>query len=212
MITLAGDAGGDRVGKQIVHSHGAAGAQVEDAAPGRMPGVGPWQRDVYVILEREKWSVHGEKLELGGGFGGRVFGPVFVGIERTVRGMRARVLAGKPRYDAILEYQRRVAPHEIATVDTLSNEERVLIRSVVVREEDLVIASSDQRYGEGSPTEAYAGVAAPHPEGGVLCRDEELGRRRGTGLRRPASRRATTGEKEQRTQADGTKHRGKYTA
>jgi len=177
-----------------------------------VPRIGSRKRDIHVVLERQKGTVDAKQLELGGSLGSRVLGAFLVGIEWMLGRMHARVLAGEPRDDAILEHQRRIAVHEVAAIHPLSDEQRVVVRPVVVREKDLVVAAADQRDGERSPAKTHADVAAPHPEGRVLCGDEELGRRRGHSLRRRSPRRATAGEQEQRTLADGTRHRGKYTA
>jgi hypothetical protein len=87
-----------------------------------VPWIGPGERDVDVVLERQKGAVDTQELKLGGGFSGRRFGSLFIWIELTLAGMGTRVLAGQSRDDAILEHERRIAVHEIAAVEALADE------------------------------------------------------------------------------------------
>ena len=205
----------DGIRKDVRQLRRGARAQVEHAAPRRVPGLASRLLDVDMILEREKRPVNAEQLQLGGCLRGGILGALFLGLERTLAGMAAAILSRDARNDAVLEDDAGVAVQQITPVDALSDEQRVVVRAVVVREVYLVVAPAVESERERSAARAHAGWSASHPEGGILRGGQELRGRRRACFRRPAGRLTAAGEherKEQDARADGTNHRGKYTA
>lgn len=156
--------------------------------------------------------MHAEQLHFGSRLSCGILHPLFIGLERTRRRMRPRVLPGETWHHRVLEHQRRIAVEEIAPVHALADEEGIVERTIVVGEEDLVVAPAEGGNREWRSAKAHAGGAAAHPERGVGRRDEKLGGWRRRGRRCRPRRRAASGEEEQSAAAEGTTHRGKYTA
>jgi hypothetical protein len=97
--------------------------------------------------------------------------------------MRAPVLARHPWNDRVLEDDRRVAAEQVAPIELEADEERVLVRAIVVGEKNLVIPAVELGQRDRCAANANAARIGVDPEGGVLGGDEKLRRRRGRRVR-----------------------------
>lgn len=106
-----------------------------------MPRLASRQRDIDVILIGEVRPIDVEDVDLGGRLRRWIRFAFVVGPEWPLVGMRARVRVGDARNDRVGEHQRAVAAEQIASIETLTDQKRVVVRPIVVGAVDLEEAS-----------------------------------------------------------------------
>ncbi len=130
------------------------------------------------------------------------------GPERHVLRVQSRIVRGEPRDDGVLVDEQRVAGDQVAPIDPLADEHRVLERAVVVGHVDLVEAAVDPGELERRTANVDAAVGARHPIGRVAGGQDEVG----VGGARRVGLRATAAEgaehEQQREGAGGDRGRG----
>ena len=103
----------------------------------------------------------------------------FIGAEGVFVRMRPRVDGRDVRHRRIGEQHGAVTSDEVAAIESLADEERVVIRLVLVRrvklEESLVVAGENER----NTTEVDGAASGVDPERGVGAAQQELGARWG---------------------------------
>jgi hypothetical protein len=113
--------------EEIGNAHRFARAKVEHASARRMPRRPVRQVDLDVVLVREVWTKDAEYVDLSSGRGGRIVVAFIVWSERSLVGMRTGIRASNARDCCVLEDDGAVARHEIAAIETLADEQGILI-------------------------------------------------------------------------------------
>ena len=157
--------------------------EIEYASSRHVP-LGPaLNRAVSVVLERLVRPERVEQLDLCRDLDDRMLADIFLGCHARVGGM----LVAIPPFDGgggrVLEDRDRIAGEEVAAEDALADDERLVMRSVVIGDVNLVKAPLESRELERRAADLQPSVLASHPEARVACRNEELGLRRGDALR-----------------------------
>ena len=127
-----------RSAEDVGERHGLAGSQVDHSATCRMPRRVPGNRHVDVILVRDERPEDVEHVDLSRDGGAWICLAFVVGAEGVLVGVRAGILVGDARDDRIGEDLHAVAGGDVATVEPLTDELRVVIRAIVVRLVELV--------------------------------------------------------------------------
>ncbi|HXT18698.1 MAG TPA: hypothetical protein VN706_23930 [Gemmatimonadaceae bacterium] len=112
--------------------HCLRGAQVEHAATCRVERPRVRKRDVDVVLERHVGPKHLEDIELGRCAGAGIGLAVLVRIQRPLVGVRTSVRLRDARHRRVGEHQQAVAGREVAAKNALAQEERVVVREILV--------------------------------------------------------------------------------
>ena len=180
-----------------------AGAQVEHTAPGGVPGPISRDIDVHVVLVRKEGPEHVEHVDLGRRLRARVRFAVLVRSERLLVGMRVRVFSRHARHDRVGEHRDAVIGSEVAPVQPLADEERVVVRVIVVGGVQLEPSGAEPGEHDRHSTNARLSARRRHPECRVDTLEQELGawRRRG-GSARPATRAEHGANRDQRGGCD----------
>jgi len=191
-----------RGAEQVADAARLAGAKIHDASPRRAPRVPAARVDVEVVLIRQKRTEHVQNIELGGRLLARIGFAVFIGREGFLVRMRARIRRGHSRHDRVRENERTVAGEEIAAIQELADEQRVVVGFVVVGAVDLVPSAAVARHHERLAADLRASLHGRNPIRRVAADDEKLCARRRIARRavRAACRSASGDREERRTQ------------
>ncbi|HEY2162558.1 MAG TPA: hypothetical protein VGH04_01145 [Gemmatimonadaceae bacterium] len=167
-----------RCAEQIADAARLAGAKVYDASARRAPRVPAAGADVEAVLIRQKRTEHVEDVELGGRLLAWILFAVFVGRQGFLVRMRTRIRRRHSRHHGVREDEGAVAGEEIAAIQELADEQRVVVGPVVVAAVDLVPSAAVARQHERLAADLRAPFHRGDPVGRVAADDEELGTRR----------------------------------
>ena len=148
--------------------------EIDHAAAAGMPGVGVVPLDVRVEAEREEGAVHLGEVDRRGDPPEWIVARLLVRLHADVLRMQPRVALGQARHDGVLVDEQRVPGDQIAPVDALTDEHRVLVRPVVVGDIQLVEASIDPGELERRAAKLQRAPGARHPIRGVARREHEI--------------------------------------
>ena len=113
----------------------------------------------------------------------RMLTDIFLGGHARVVGVLVAVPPFDRRRRSCPRRRDRVSGEEVAPKDTLADDERLVMRPVVVGNVDFVKAAAQPRELEGRAADLETPVEASHPEARVAGRNEKLRLRGGHALR-----------------------------
>ncbi len=184
--------------EQAGQRHRGAGAQVDDTAPGGVVSGMRADARVGVVLEREEGAVHVEQRDVRRRHHHRVVGHRVVGTERILVGVRGGVGVRDSIHQRVGEHGRGVVGDQVARIDELPHQQRVVVRTVVVGHVQLVEPAPISRQHERRPAHPRPVGAVGDPVGRVARHEQELrgGWRRGGGAdaRREQEQQGEAGE------------------
>ncbi|MGA1309653.1 MAG: hypothetical protein ACO31W_06585 [Gemmatimonadaceae bacterium] len=123
--------------------------------------------------------MHIEDPDVRGPHDARIRGPLLLDGERALLGMRAAIRLGERRHHGIGQQEGGVPRDEIADIERLAEEGRVVVGAIVVGDVELVKAPVELREEHRGATDTDPLGLGADPEDGIRGDDDELGARRG---------------------------------
>jgi len=203
--------------EEIGHAGRLSGSKVEHASADGMPRRTAGHIHVDVVLVREVRTEHVEDIDLSSRGGRGVGVAFFVGRQWLFVGMCTGIRAGNALYGSIGEDDGAVASQQVAAIETFANEQRILIREVIVGRVELVETATIVGQQQGRASRLRFAACSRDPKRRVGVAQEKLTPRQGrprieTG---PAACRDGDGRNQDGNPARSgarREHRGKYTA
>ena len=126
------------------------------------------------MLVGEHRSEHIQQLDVTGRDRMRVVAPILIVAQSPLVRMLGRVLTRDIGDSLVLEDLDGITRHQVAAIDPLANEQRVVVRPIVISNVELVESALHVREGERRPPDPKAPVHRADPEGRIPGGHQEV--------------------------------------